>query len=288
MRNPLAAAPEGEQEDEDEGQESSEPGTGEAPEFDARRTIEYDGTRTLLESRPPQMEGEPDPDPDNDTDPVHDPEEKDTELWAVAARALFPGALRRRISEEPLSRPGPPPAAAQQDATPGAPARAPSGPRARAAAEPEERDTDVISGEFLARLSRGVAAEPPRGAGGARPLSDSVEVSGEEGEAALRLAAAERRRRSDDCSATQVVDHIPEVHPLDRECRLCGRRIAAPRLQRLRGAPQSERGFRCETCGNDFCAAHVKRVSGLFRSLLWGARFRCLLCMPEAAPPRRG
>ena len=115
-------------------------------------------------------------------------------------------------------------------------------------------------------------------------LTDSVEVSGEEGEAARKLAEIEMRRRRYDPSATLVVE-APRMPKLSHECRMCGRKVSRPEPRRLRGSAHSEIGFRCEKCNNVFCAAHVVRVSGLWQSLVSGARFRCQLCVPGATDP---
>ena len=66
------------------------------------------------------------------------------------------------------------------------------------------------------------------------------------------------------------------------ECRICGRKVTEPRKsRRFRGAASGRGGFQCERCENTFCAAHVVRTSGFWQSLLFGARFSCLLCQEE-------
>ena len=72
---------------------------------------------------------------------------------------------------------------------------------------------------------------------------------------------------------------------VDRQCRMCGRLILSPRRVSLRGPAVGQLGFRCELCGNLFCARHIARVSGLLESLLFGARFRCRPCVPVRKRP---
>ena len=115
-----------------------------------------------------------------------------------------------------------------------------------------------------------------------RLLDSSVQVSGEEGEAARRLAAEAALRAGDDTESTVIVETPRYVKPVPHECRICGHKITKPRQRRFRGPVHSVNGFRCEECYNVFCAAHVERVSGLWESVFKGARFRCLLCMEDA------
>lgn len=115
-----------------------------------------------------------------------------------------------------------------------------------------------------------------------RLLEEKVEVSGEEGEAARRLAYEAALRARDDTESTVIVETPRYVKPVPHECRICGHKITKPRTRRLRGPVHSVNGFRCEKCFNVFCAAHVERVSGLWESIVRGARFRCLLCMEDA------
>lgn len=112
-----------------------------------------------------------------------------------------------------------------------------------------------------------------------RLLAASVEVRGREADAAVELAEAMRQERETDPNRTLVVDRPPNAPKLRGECRMCGRRITRPEKRRLRGPASSPHGFRCEKCHNLFCAAHVVRVSGLIPSILFGARFRCQLCL---------
>lgn len=156
--------------------------------------------------------------------------------------------------------------------------------------EPEERDTEMVSGEFSSHEALELAGHldeehAAREAEAARLLSDSVEVSGEEGEAARRLAEERMRGRAIDPSLTMVVGAPKHLPRLSHECRVCGRRIASPLPARFRGPTQSERGFRCDACSNVVCAAHAVRVSGFFETLFRGGRFRCVLCSPDAHPP---
>jgi hypothetical protein len=158
--------------------------------------------------------------------------------------------------------------------------------------EPEERDTQMVSGEFDgdAALGHELSDSGVREAEAEarRLLSDSVELAGEVGEAARRLAEEERARaRAADSSLTMVVEARRGTPRLSHECRVCGRRITAPAAARFRGPPHGDRGFRCDACSNAVCAAHVERVSGLIETVLLGGRFRCVLCSPDAHPPAR-
>jgi hypothetical protein len=163
-------------------------------------------------------------------------------------------------------------------------------PEGSAGIEPEEQDTEIVSGEFSSSEALALAGHleddhDAREAEAARLLRDSVEVSGEEGEAARQLAEEARLRgREIDPSLTMVVE-AQRLPRLSHECRVCGRRIASPTPIRFRGSIQSERGFRCEACSNVVCAAHAVRVSGFFATLFLGGRFRCVLCSPDALPP---
>lgn len=128
----------------------------------------------------------------------------------------------------------------------------------------------MIKAAQEAQAARDAAAE-----GGVHRLSETVEVSGEEGEAAARLAG----ESAADPGGTQVVSS--RAPALTHQCRICGRRITAPRSVRFRGPADSERGLRCESCQNAICATHAVRVSGFWESLFKGGRFRCALCMPQ-------
>jgi hypothetical protein len=121
-----------------------------------------------------------------------------------------------------------------------------------------------------------------------RLLRDRVEVYGEEAEAARQLDQERCTREDSDPEATLQVQRPAKLPRLNRECRICGRKIEAPRPRRFRGPPHGTGGFLCEKCGNVFCAGHVVRVSGLLATLLSGGRFCCVLCMEEATPPRPG
>jgi hypothetical protein len=65
---------------------------------------------------------------------------------------------------------------------------------------------------------------------------------------------------------------------LSCQCRMCGKKIEAPKPRRFRGSLTSAAGFRCDTCDNVFCAGHVIRVSSVIGSLFRGGVFRCQLC----------
>ena len=119
-----------------------------------------------------------------------------------------------------------------------------------------------------------------------RLMSESVEVTGEEGQAARILREEMARRAEDDTESTVIVETPNYVRPVPHECRICGHKIAKPRKRRFRGPINSVNGFHCEECHNVFCATHVERVSGLLESVFRGARFRCLLCVEEARPRR--
>jgi len=65
------------------------------------------------------------------------------------------------------------------------------------------------------------------------------------------------------------------------ECRICGLKVTEPRKRRFRGPISGKGGFRCDRCENTFCAGHVVRTSGFWHSLIFGARFTCLLCQED-------
>ena len=245
-----------------------------------------------------------------------DLEDKPTELWAPAARSLFgdqPRSAALGLSDDAL--PPPPPA----DATPppeehdteimGLADTVEMGPeeasRAVSDALREQADTDEISGQVVARAMAEASAGEETATSGEYDapdtvempahaaamaiaeaedalLSETVQVTGEEGQAAVRLAREEREARRYDPNATIVVDRPKNLPKLSHECRMCGRRVSRPQPRRLRGPAHGEHGFRCELCKNVFCAAHVVRVSGLWESLVSGGRFRCQLCLPQA------
>lgn len=245
-----------------------------------------------------------------------DLEDKPTELWAPAARSLF-GDQQRPAAPGPPVDVLPPPT--PPDATPPPEEHdteimvsladtVEMGPeeasRAISDALRDQVDTDEISGQVVARAMAGVSTEESTTSGEYDApdtvempaheaamavaeaedalLSDTVEVTGEEGEAAVRLAREEREARRHDPNATIVVDRPRNLPKLSHECRMCGRRVSRPAPRRLRGPAHGEHGFRCEQCKNVFCAAHVVRVSGLWESLVSGGRFRCQLCLPQA------
>ena len=73
---------------------------------------------------------------------------------------------------------------------------------------------------------------------------------------------------------------VGQYRKLKAECRICGKKIQAPRPRWFRGSVRGADGFSCEKCGNVFCAGHVIRISGLWHSIRNGALFKCVLCMP--------
>jgi len=245
-----------------------------------------------------------------------DLEDKPTELWAPAARSLFADQQAPRDLPDFSSAPD---GGNVPDTQPDLPQHEP-GPEEHEAEqvamreleghepeehEPEDHDTVMDTVEMSPQEAAAAIAEAQVAAENMDPhavdargevdtleiparemlamvdeLSDTVEVSGEEGEAARRLAEEEQVRRRFDPSATLVVD-TSSMPKLSHECRMCGRKVSRPEPRRLRGPLQSDKGFRCEKCNNVFCAAHVVRVSGLLESLFGTGRFRCQLCLPE-------
>ena len=219
-------------------------------------------------------------------------EDKETELWAPVARELFGD-----VSAGPAQEPQPvreaelaPPAKKEPDTEPDLDPR----PREQSEESAEDHDTEIMSDPeavidtlevppreaalaYAEALAEDEAAQAEEAA---RLLSDTVEVTGEEGKAARQLAREERQSRETDPARTMVVDR-PRLPKLSHECRMCGRKVTRPVPRRLRGSVQSEHGFRCEKCNNVFCAAHVVRVSGIFESLFRTGRFRCQLCLPQ-------
>lgn len=233
----------------------------------------YDGKDTVLDERPPlASDHRSRARPDHDQQKLKeddDLEEKATELWAPVAKQLF--QEQHTGTENPFDDD-------ELEETDTELAKDPTSP---ASSEPSLEAADTV--EMTPEAAAAAIAEAEAEA--ARLLSDTVEVCGEEGEAARRLAEEERRQRAHyDPSATQVVE-APSLPKLVRECRMCGRKITKPSAWRLRGPIHGEKGFRCEKCSNIFCAGHVVRVSGLWESLLKGARFRCQLCLPETKKP---
>jgi hypothetical protein len=228
---------------------------------------EYDGRKTIIDGPPSAM----------DEPAEEDPEEKATELWA--ASALFHEApVARREPEEADTEFDP----RDTSETEGPLEQARTTELARS--EAEENDTDLVRANELIAGELEVKDPAHDTDPGEDALYDSVEVTGEVGEAARVLAEDERRRRVQDPSCTQVVDVPKKIPRLSCECRICGRKTTVPARVRFRGSPHSDRGFRCDKCSNIFCATHVRRVSGLWESLFSRARFHCLLCVPEAQP----
>ncbi len=262
----------------------------ESPRERAARLRAAAGTPdTQVDRAPARVEAESSPDEEH---PIVAAEERaarhDTEpgyasageAEAVTSRVPRVGSDELDAEEEPADGAGEPGSDPMLDTDPEG-----------AAAEPEEQDTEMVSGEFSSQDALEMAGHldderAEREAEAARLLTDSVEVSGEEGEAARRLAEEARARgRELDPSLTMVVDAPKRAPRLSHECRVCGRRIATPTPVRFRGPTQGERGFRCDACANVVCAAHVVRVSGLLETIFRGGRFRCVLCSPDAHPP---
>ncbi|MCA9668951.1 MAG: hypothetical protein KC503_25325 [Myxococcales bacterium] len=103
----------------------------------------------------------------------------------------------------------------------------------------------------------------------------SVQLSPLEAAAAAELAEREAARLADE-PVTQVIAK-PRARPLRRECRFCGTRVAEPQPTRL--SRPEDQGYLCDTCNNVYCGEHVVRTTGVIRSLLSGARYRCVLCV---------
>lgn len=186
-------------------------------------------------------------------------EDQETQLWAPVAMDLFAEELARRAKDEAASQVQPDEESSiTTDEVP-----------AQEAAMQAAAAGEVGSGEESFSEAEAEAA---------RLLSGSVEVSGVEGSAADALIREQSKRDRDDTDRTELVEEPrDEFKPL-RDCRMCGRKVSAPRAWRIRGPLESMRGFRCEKCQNVYCAAHIVRISGLVESLLRGARFRCHLC----------
>jgi hypothetical protein len=203
-------------------------------------------------------------------DPEVDPEEKPTELWAPVAKTLFQDEASH--PEDKLPDRGLVPRSGEiEDGSDLDPEEA--GTELMGEPPPGMAIADTV--KMTSEEAAAAIAEAEQEA--ARLLSDTVEVSGEEGEAARRIALEQRRLGVD---ATQVLDK-PLLPQLNRECRMCGKKVESPRPIRFRGPAISDRGFRCEKCNNVFCAAHVVRVSGLIESFFSTGRFRCQLCVPK-------
>lgn len=142
---------------------------------------------------------------------------------------------------------------------------------------PEESESDAGVGRIITEKTAVSDGEPARGSAGA---SDQRWASPRDARRASPAAEDEvsvpvRRR---------VAERAPARSPLSFrvettcDCRLCGRKVTWPRKRRFRGPGWSRRGFRCDRCGNVYCAHHVVRVSGWAESVIHHGRFRCQLC----------
>ena len=292
-----------------------EPATAESPRPAASADEEqgFDARQTLVDG-PPKMERAEDPE-EKETElwaPAAslfvgprqqvEPEEADTEFdpgrsGEYRRHSAKEGSKRTQAERSHAAKPpravpsdAPQPAAAPQrivDTDPEIlPDTNPLRPAPDTAPElPLPRKASLISGELeikqllpsIREPSQPTPADPVR-------LFDSVEVSGEVGVAARKLAEEERQRGLNDPSLTMVVDAPRDTPRLAYECRICGRKVTTPKPTRLRHSPHGDRGFRCEKCSNVFCGTHVVRVSGLLETLFRRGRFRCVLCMPAALP----
>ena len=107
-----------------------------------------------------------------------------------------------------------------------------------------------------------------------------MKVEGREASASasVRLSRDARKKKEENLRATMLVEGGMERARASHECRICGRKLNEPVPRRLRGATSGRNGFHCDHCENTFCAAHVVRVSGLIETIIYGGRFRCLLC----------
>ncbi|MBK6848680.1 MAG: AN1-type zinc finger domain-containing protein [Proteobacteria bacterium] len=144
-------------------------------------------------------------------------------------------------------------------------------------ARPEDTDSDGGVGRVITEKTPALARETARGnarslAAGApaRPDAARAPVPTEE-----EPSSPVRRR---------VAERAPARSPLSFrvettcDCRMCGRKVTWPRKRRFRGPVWSRRGFRCDRCGNVYCAHHVVRVSSWPESLIHHGRFRCQMC----------
>jgi hypothetical protein len=259
---------------------------------------ECDGRNTLVDAPSSEMKEE--------QKKKSDPEDRSTDIWIPASRPL-PEEGRARIDlearedsfsahlaalEKPLPRLGdtlitPPP----REAMPSNDA-----PIRRRADPAEMHPGDQV-------ITSSVDED------------DTLEMTPEEAAAVVARAQAEAREASITTKATSgkpkgkkaipsssvdltIPDHASpfsersvrgdqqEGSPLDRECRVCGRKICSPVSVHFRGSVQNPRGFDCEACKSIVCADHAMRVSGFFESLFKQARFRCVLCASAQANPK--
>ncbi|MBK8482110.1 MAG: hypothetical protein IPL40_13235 [Proteobacteria bacterium] len=142
---------------------------------------------------------------------------------------------------------------------------------------PEEGESDAGIGRIITEKTAVAAGGSARS--GARP--------GDEGRTSPGDPARRPPAPEDEVSLPVrrcVAERAPARSPLSFrvettcDCRLCGRKVTWPRKRRFRGPVWSRRGFRCDRCGNVYCAHHVVRVSGWAESVIHHGRFRCQLC----------
>jgi len=144
-------------------------------------------------------------------------------------------------------------------------------------ARPEDSDSDGGVGRIITEKTPVLAPETARGsarslAAGAPARPDTPRAP----DATEEEPSSPVRRR--------VAERAPARSPLSFrveatcDCRMCGRKVTWPRKRRFRGPVWSRRGFRCDRCGNVYCAHHVVRVSSWPESLIHHGRFRCQMC----------
>jgi hypothetical protein len=214
---------------------------------------------------------------------AEDPEDRPTDLWAPSALTLFAetqGSRENEVAEKGSSARG---EAWGPDSRGAGPAPT-VGPRQTAGEAAAPGAVEKVPDAHVA----GEPATVQGAAGEESPLhlADTVEVSGPEAAAAAALARSSPEWAVD--SNQTMVVKLSEKECLDHECRVCGRKVTAPRRVRFRGPAGGTRGLRCEACSNVVCAAHATRVSGVLETVLRGGRFRCVLCVPSGADLRRG
>jgi hypothetical protein len=116
-----------------------------------------------------------------------------------------------------------------------------------------------------------------------RKITDSVEIRGAEAEAARLIAD----KGLEAVEQTLDIDP-PSVRAVTLPCRMCGRKVLAPKNGRRRVSSKSKQGTLCEGCGNVFCRQHSVPSTGFFASLFAGARYRCQLCCHDGADGKEG
>lgn len=146
-------------------------------------------------------------------------------------------------------------------------------PAAATTSSPEESGSDGGVGRIITEKTT-VAARAASPAGQA----------GEDTPALGRRPGPRREDEPSNPTRRRVAERAPERSALafrveaTCDCRMCGRKVTWPRKRRFRGPPWSRRGFRCDRCGNVYCAQHVLRISGWAESLIHHGRFRCHIC----------